>query len=65
LKYDFTYNKSAEHIEISKFISYVAEGATDEGWKEAASNLNKDGMLKVSALNSVLKKDLVMQSGEG
>ncbi|CAG8833995.1 8204_t:CDS:2, partial [Gigaspora margarita] len=46
MKDDFTYNKSAEHTEISKFVLYVAETSADENWKKAASALNKDGMLK-------------------
>ncbi|CAG8608566.1 3683_t:CDS:10, partial [Ambispora gerdemannii] len=45
VKDDFTYNKSAEHTEISKFVSYIAETATGEKWKKAASALHKYGML--------------------
>ncbi|CAG8681964.1 385_t:CDS:2, partial [Funneliformis mosseae] len=45
-KDDFTYDKCAEHTEISKFVSYVAETTTDENWKKVASALSEDGCSK-------------------
>ncbi|UZO23356.1 uncharacterized protein OCT59_015697 [Rhizophagus irregularis] len=42
----FTYDKSIEHTEISKFVLYVAEDTTDKNWKEAASALSEDEMFK-------------------
>ena len=51
MKDNFTYDKSAKHTKITKFILYIAE-TTDENWKKAASAFNKNGMLKViSALD--------------
>ncbi|CAJ0823969.1 2130_t:CDS:10 [Entrophospora sp. SA101] len=36
---------SAEHTEISKFVSYIAENVTDKKWREVASALNENRML--------------------
>ena len=47
-KDDFTYDKSAEHTEISKFVLHVASTEKNEEWKNAACLLGKNGMLKVS-----------------
>jgi len=45
IKQDFTYNKSAEHTLISKFLSYIAQVSKDEKWIMAANKLKKDGIL--------------------
>ncbi|CAG8609118.1 5019_t:CDS:10 [Funneliformis mosseae] len=45
-KDDFTYDKSAEHTEITKFASYVAETTTDENWRKAALALSEDEKIK-------------------
>nr|CAG8491440.1 14317_t:CDS:10 [Entrophospora candida] len=47
IKQDFTYNKSAEHTLISKFLPYIAQISKDEKWIMAANKLKKDGMLEV------------------
>ncbi|CAG8774434.1 26705_t:CDS:2, partial [Dentiscutata erythropus] len=46
MKDDFTYKKSVEHAEIFKFVLYIAETATDKKWKEVASALKENEMIK-------------------
>ncbi|CAG8639273.1 46258_t:CDS:2 [Gigaspora margarita] len=46
MKDDFTYKKSVEHAEIFKLVSYIAEIATDKKWKEVASALKENEMIK-------------------
>ncbi|CAG8548214.1 20055_t:CDS:2 [Dentiscutata erythropus] len=48
MKYDFTYKKSVEHTEIFKFVSYIAETATDKKWKEVTLALKENEMIKAS-----------------
>ncbi|CAJ0898182.1 12646_t:CDS:2 [Entrophospora sp. SA101] len=66
IKQDFTYNKSAEHALISKFLSYIAQISKDEKWIMVANKLKKDGMLDQTQ-NEEVKRfwlDVEIERGE-
>ncbi|CAG8457904.1 9048_t:CDS:10 [Cetraspora pellucida] len=64
MKDDFTYKKSVEHAEIFKFVLYIAETATDKKWKEVASALKGNEMIKLEQAKTQFIVDRYVSGNE-